>query len=138
VQPGGVLTDRLPVEAQNVSVRLPDGNSAEMGVPSPDGTVVYGPVQHTGVYQLSWAGKPGPTDADIGGGRAARPFASNLLDPAESDVGAAPKLDLASREVKAQHDSQTKVTRPLWPWLILAALGIILLEWFIYNRKVQV
>src|SRR5262249_52001195 len=129
VQPGGVLTDRLPLDAQDVSVRTPTGGSAPMGAPAPDGTVVYGPVQTTGVYKVSWAGKPGPTDADLGGGRSARPFASNLLDPEESDVAAAQKLDLASKTVAAEKDSQTKVTRSLWPWFILGALVVILLEW---------
>jgi hypothetical protein len=89
------------------------------------------------VYQVSWTGKPGPTDADLGGGRSARPFAANLLDPSESDIATASKLDLASRTVTAEKDSQTKVTKPLWPWFILAALAVILLEWFVYNRKVQ-
>lgn len=138
VQPGGVVSDRLPQGASGVRMQLPDGSYAEMGVPSADGTVVYGPVQRVGIYQIQWAGKPGPTDADLGSGRAARPFASNLLDPAESDIAALPKLALASREVSASESEAVKVTRPLWPWFILAALTIILLEWFVYNRKVQV
>jgi hypothetical protein len=137
VQPGGVLSDRLPPDAREVSVRLPDNSPAEIGAPSADGTIVYGPLQRTGIYQVSWMGKPGPIDADLGGGRAARPFASNLLDPQESDVGTVAKLDLASQEVTAQQDKQTRVPKSLWPWLILGALAIILLEWFVYNRKVQ-
>jgi hypothetical protein len=137
VQPGGVLTDRLPLDAKDVSVTLPTRETAPIGVPSADGTIVYGPVERTGVYQVSWTGKPGPTDADLGGGRSARPFAANLLDPSESDIATASKLDLASRTVTAEKESQTKVTKPLWPWFILAALAVILLEWFVYNRKVQ-
>lgn len=136
VQPGGILTDRLPFEAKDVRVKLPDGSSAEMGAPAPDGKVVYGPVQRSGVYEVSWNGKPGPTDAEVGG-RAVRPFAANLLDAAESDVGTAPKLELGSRTQAAESGDPVKVARPLWPWLILGALVVMLLEWFVYNRKVQ-
>lgn len=136
VQPGGVLADRLPPESTDVRVTLPDRTQAEMGAPAPDGRVVYGPVQRSGVYMVSWKGQAGPTDAVVSE-RAVRPFAANLLDPAESDLATVPKLALASREVTAEVSEQTKVAKPLWPWLILAALGVMLLEWFVYNRKVQ-
>ena len=75
--------------------------------------------------------------ASSGSGRSVRPFAANLLDPAESDCATVTKLELASRPVAAETGGQTKVARRLWPWLILGALGVILLEWFVYNRKVQ-
>jgi hypothetical protein len=136
VQPGGVLSDRLPPDSRDVRVRLPDGAQAEMGAPAPDGRVVFGPIQRSGVYLVSWDGTPGPTDAVVSS-RAVRPFAANLLDAEESDLATVEKLGLASREVVAEEAAQTKVAKPLWPWLILAALGIVLFEWFVYNRKVQ-
>ncbi|MFN0131762.1 MAG: vWA domain-containing protein [Phycisphaerales bacterium] len=137
VQPGGVYADRLPKGAKDVTVRLPDATTAQAGEPSPDGTVVFGPLQRAGIYQMSWRGEPGPTDAKTGD-RAVRPFAANLLDAAESDIGAATKLELARQQVTAEANESAKTVRSLWPWLILAALGVLLLEWFIYNRKVQV
>jgi hypothetical protein len=137
IQPGGVLSDRLPPGAADVRVRLPDGTQAEVGQPSPDGTIVYGPAERAGVYQLSWTGQPGPTDAKLGD-RAIRPFAVNLLDTSESDIGTAPKLDLASAQVAAAGIDESKTSRPLWPWLLLGALAVVMLEWFVYNRKVQV
>lgn len=137
MQPGGVLSERVPPGASEVRVRLPDGTHAEAGQPAPDGTVVFGPLEKAGVYQLSWAGQAGPTDATVGG-RAIRPFAVNLLDTNESDVGTAPKLEMASAEVHAAAQQELKVARPLWPWLLLGSLVVALLEWFVYNRKVHV
>ncbi len=136
VQPGGILSDRLPIGATDVKVSLPDRTSAEMGAPAADGKVVYGPIEQSGIYEVSWTGKPGPSDAEVGG-RSVRPFAANLLDAAESDCATVTKLELASRPVAAETGGQTKVAKRLWPWLILGALGVILLEWFVYNRKVQ-
>ncbi|MEX2219851.1 MAG: BatA and WFA domain-containing protein [Phycisphaerales bacterium] len=136
LQPGGVVADRLPPGARDVRVRLPDNTQADVGEPAPDGTIVYGPVERAGVYQLSWSGQPGPTDAVLSD-RAIRPFAVNLLDTAESDIGAATRLDMASKQV-ASSQEDLKTTRPLWPWLLLAALAVCMLEWFVYNRKVHV
>ncbi|MBL9032996.1 MAG: BatA and WFA domain-containing protein [Phycisphaerae bacterium] len=137
VQPGGVYAGRLPRGSAEVRVRLPDGATAPAGDPAPDGTVVFGPLQRVGVYQMSWRGEPGPSDGKSGD-RAVRPFAANLLDAAESDIGAVGTLELARQRVSAEADSRGKTVRSLWPWLLLAALGVLLLEWFIYNRKVQV
>jgi hypothetical protein len=134
VQPGDVLSDRLPLGAEDVRIRGP-GVDAPLS-PGPDGRVVFGPVRTAGLYQLSWRGERGPTDALVDS-RAVRPFAANLLSPAESDVPSLKDLALGSRMVRALTQGSTKVTRRLWPWLLLAALLLILFEWFIYNRKVQ-
>jgi hypothetical protein len=137
IQPGGVISDRLPPGATEVKVRLPDGAQAEVGQPSPDGTIVYGPVEKAGVYQVSWNGQPGPTDAVLGT-RAVRPYAVSLLDTNESDVAASGTLSMATQVVAAAQQQESKISRPLWPWLLLGALAITMLEWFVYNRKVHV
>lgn len=136
VQPGGVLTDRIPLSSTEVKVKSPDGVQADMGLPSSDGTVVFGPIQRSGVYQVSWAGAPGPTDAKVGE-RSIRPFAANLLDSAESNIAAATTVSLANTKVSADPNAASQTTRQLWPWLLLAAFIVMLLEWFVYNRKVQ-
>jgi hypothetical protein len=45
-------------------------------------------------------------------------------------------VGLASREVAANKDRASDADKKLWPWLLLAALSIVMFEWFIYNRKV--
>jgi len=137
VQPGGVLTDQLPANSTEVRVRLPDGTQAEMGAPAPDGTVVYGPVQRSGVYQVSWKGTAGPTDAKLND-RAIRPFAANLLDASESDIAASSSISLANAKVAAAATDKAKVMKHLWPWLLLGAFVVIVFEWFVYNRKVYI
>lgn len=134
VQPGDHVSERLPPDAADVRLRGP-GTDASLS-PAPDGRVVFGPIRTAGLYQLAWRGQAGATDAQSDG-RAVRPFAANLLSPAESDVPALRDLALGSRVVQSAGEGPVRVTRRLWPWLLLAALGIILFEWFIYNRKVH-
>jgi hypothetical protein len=125
VQPGTVYADRLPPGSTNVTVKPPDADAQSVQATS-DGRVV------------SWAGQPGPTDLPGTGGRPTRLFAANLFDPWESDVGSTEVLELASAVVEARDTGTANTTRRLWPWLLLAALLVMLLEWFVYNRKVHV
>lgn len=138
VRPGDTLSDRLPATAREVRLRGPIGGESDVDAilsPAADGRVVFGPVRRSGVYQVSWVGEAGPRDGQIGD-RVVRPFAANLLDDKESDVGAMADLALGSRQVRAAAEA-TRASRALWPWLLLGALAVILFEWFVYNRKVQ-
>ncbi len=136
VQPGSVLSDRIPSSATNVELKGPGGVSQKLS-PAADGRIVYGPVAETGVYEVRWDGTPGPTDV-MDGSRALRVYASNLMDSDESDVAAAADISLATQVVEAESRAPSAADQRLWPWLILAALAVVMLEWFVYNRKVHV
>lgn len=136
-RPGDILTDRLPLDAANVDVTRVPGGTPESTTPTGDGRITYGPLQEVGVYRVRWNGSSGATDV-VDAGRVSRFFASNIESSDETDVRRAPQLVLGSETVSAESgETKTEVQR-LWPWLLLAALAIIMLEWFIYNRKVYV
>ncbi|MDX2119035.1 MAG: VWA domain-containing protein [Planctomycetota bacterium] len=135
IEPGSVLSDRLPSGARNVRIQGPDGVSSDLAA-APDGRIIYGPVRTTGIYSVSWQGTPGSND-DVKDGRAERKYSAVLLDPFESDVRTRETLNLAAAEVAADM-SETTGDRSVWTWLVLAGLAIMMLEWFIYNRKVHV
>lgn len=134
ISPGGVLSDRLPGDAKGVAVVLPDGSTQEL-VPGLDGRVVYGPIRADGVYRLDWSGTPGATDV-VRASRVSRFFAANLLNPDESDITPAAELGLADRTVSAQA-SAAKGVLELWPFVVLGGLAVMLLEWWVYNRRVS-
>lgn len=139
VRPGEILSQRLPLGAEGVRLTTPDGGEVEL-VAGRDGRVTWGPVQKSGVYTLSWRGVAGPADlVEDGpvGERATREIGVNLLDPFESDAAPASEVALASQIVSARSQRET-VVRRYWRWLLLGALAIIMLEWYIYNRKVYV
>ncbi len=132
---GGALSDRIPAGATNVQLLLPGGERQAL-TSGLDGRVDYGPINTVGVYELSWVGTPGPTDFTNAAGRVVRTFVADMLSPVESDIAAAERIALATTLVQAQTQRESESQRDLWPWLILAALGIAMFEWFIYNRKV--
>lgn len=135
VQPGSVLSDRIPAEAQDAKVKLPSGETQTL-TPAADGRIVFGPIAQTGMYEVSWTGAAGSTDMTVDS-RRVRGYAANLLDSAESNLAATDRVELANKVVGAAN-SGGMADKKLWPWLLLAALVIVMLEWFIYNRKVHV
>jgi hypothetical protein len=143
VQPGQTLAERLPIGATNVRIAPPQRDAPVQDLfPAADGRIAYGPLRSVGIYTISWTGPAGSQDIVLndegGSARVRRAVAVNLLDPAESIINAADTLPLASAIVEAQQREQGRATRNLWPWLLVGALAIIMLEWFVYNRKVHV
>lgn len=66
-----------------------------------------------------------------------RQLAVNLLDAAESDPRIASTLQIgtSSQQVQAQ---AVEVRKEIWPWFIWAGLGVLLLEWMLYARRMHI
>ncbi|HEV3142248.1 MAG TPA: VWA domain-containing protein [Gemmataceae bacterium] len=79
--------------------------------------------ERLGIYKAEWKG----------GGRS---FAVNLLDAEESNLQPRDAIQIGSDTVLAG-DTRTQ-TRELWKWALLAAFVFLLVEWFIYNKRVYV
>jgi Ca-activated chloride channel homolog len=60
-------------------------------------------------------------------------FAVNLFDRAESNIRPAPAIRLGRTEVAAAAKSAVGQSE-IWPWLAAAALGLLLVEWWLYQR----
>ncbi len=135
VRPGEVISTRLPAGASVVRLETPGGGSYDL-TPTPDGRVSWGPIRRVGLHALRWRGDPGPADASEGG-VATRLFASNLLDAFESDIAPESSVALASRIVSSSGRSSAGVRR-YWRWLLLGSLLLMMLEWYVYNRKVRI
>ncbi len=134
IVPGGVLSDRLPQGVTNVRVLTPGGASQEL-FPGLDGRVVYGPIRERGIYRVQWTGQAGETDASEGG-LVTRVYAANLLNAGESDIRPAEELGLADRVVEARQSTAGRLLE-LWPFVVVGALAVMLLEWWVYNKKVS-
>jgi hypothetical protein len=90
------------------------------------GEVRLPPTQRAGIYRLSAAGRP------------PRSYAANLLDAPESDILPARQLGLASGQVQAESGPVKRANVPLWPILVIAALGLVCAEWWVYSRRMRI
>ena len=138
VTPGQTLSMRISNGARDVRLESPDG-AIHVLVASEDGRVAFGPIDSTGLYTLTWDGLPGPSDTIVGG-RASRMIPVNLLDSTESTAAVRQALEFATGSVVASNgsDSNNSIRRSveLWPYFIMGMIALLLVEWWMYNRRV--
>lgn len=110
------------------SLRL-DGPTARTISP-PEGdvstTVPLGIFRRTGLYTLSASG---------GGGGSPRPIAVNLLDAGESSLAWITPEN--TPDATASSAGGPGEQREIWRWFILAAGGLLFLEWLVYARRAR-
>ncbi|HEX8875684.1 MAG TPA: VWA domain-containing protein [Phycisphaerales bacterium] len=133
-QMGSTISERLPAGATDIRLIAPGETTESSLTPLPDGSVVFGPVRRAGVYRLSWKGPPAPGDL-AEGPRSTRRVPANLLDAPESVVASKNQIALASRLVNAAGSDAFKGDQRLWPWLLLACAAMLMIEWYVYNKK---
>ena len=125
--------------APSVDIYGPTGIKLETVKRSPQGTFVFNGARTTGLYQARWG-----TDQSLS-------FAVNLFDPRESDLaprGIVPpglsepqqefyKIKIGFNAVEGKRQPKIAV-KDYWWFLAMGMLGIVLTEWYIYNRRVYV
>lgn len=60
----------------------------------------------------------------------------NVLDPLESDTRPAEVLAAAGQTAQGTPESRA-VRREIWPWFVWGALGLLLVEWVVYTRRMH-
>ncbi len=63
-------------------------------------------------------------------------LAVSMLDAHESDVGPRDTFRLESSGGGGVQAEAGRVRQEVWPWLVSAALGVLVLEWVVYLRRV--
>jgi hypothetical protein len=126
VQPGQVKTLRIEGAASRLSVVGPDGKRQALTHEGQEARkdFAFGGTDRVGIYRYSE------------GGGAPRSFAVNLLDADESNIEPRPLIMIGSDRIAA--GKERGQPRELWKWFALAALALLLLEWYIYNRRVYI
>ncbi len=66
-----------------------------------------------------------------------RLLAVNLVDGLESDLRPASRVEVASA-AQVSSENQSPVRREVWWWLVWPALGLLLVEWWVYVRRMGV
>ncbi len=122
VRPGMPKTIRPFGDIKEIKVRTPSGSTKklERGTRA---AFSFGGTNELGVYEVTW-------------GDETRKFAVNLFDTNESQIEPRPAVKIG--EVQIEAGPSRKQPRELWRWVVLAVLVFLLLEWWVYNRRVHV
>jgi hypothetical protein len=135
-RPGAGVDLDLPDQSKELTVVMPNGGTRDVQ-PQSGGKLSFHETDQVGVYEVK------------SGSNVLTRFAVNLFDRNESDIRLRARQDdkgglqtvqslsIGYTDVAAQSPS-TPVRKELWTWLLLAALAVLVLEWYIYNRRVYV
>jgi len=124
---GGVASLTLPPGASSVTVQRPDGSKTALAAPATGGMVLVDDTRQAGVYHAKAA-----NGQDF-------PFAANLDSRDESSLTVQNPPALNHPGVSAATAPIPRARRAkddLWPALAAVALGLLLLEWFVFHRRI--
>jgi len=123
VQPGKAISALAPANTADVRVTYPNG--AQATVQPQGGRVTFGDTYACGPYRFDFGSDRSDT------------YVVNLLDARESDLTPRDEIQWQAETVAGTRRA-LKENREIWPWLALAALSVLMVEWFIYNRRVYI
>jgi Ca-activated chloride channel family protein len=103
-------------------------------VTGPNGTGVDAAASESGVLNGVSALSIGQYRVTDGGTEAARVGVS-LLDSLETSLAAVKQLRFKENQEVAATNERIDADRPLWPSLALAGLGVLLVEWWYFQRR---
>ena len=119
-----IIVEDLPLE---IPARINGPGLAGIDITSgSSGSIRFSGTTRAGPYGVSVPDQP------------VRLFAVNLLDPKESNIEPQSEIVLAAQPVQAQETTLSRANLPLWPYLVGLVLFLVCVEWFVYNRKVQI
>ncbi len=119
---------------QPVALRADGPGPLEIRTPSGARIPVVRGQQQT--FNFSQTEELGPYTV-FDGGKATQEFAVNLADGKESDLRARTEGTLKIGYVEVPVENRWEpARREVWKFLLLLALGVLLFEWYIYNRRV--
>jgi hypothetical protein len=123
---GDPVSIRPLPEADQIVVTSPGSRGASTSL-KPSGQVSFAGTDALGVYTVQQMAK----GKALGNPES---FAVNLFSRDESNI--APRPDLAFTGTGPAAPAGRQAARPLeiWPWLLVASLAILALEWWFYNR----
>jgi hypothetical protein len=126
LRPGQPAVLRGADEGSRVKVTRPAGQN-ELLQAGRGGTVTFHATDASGIYEV--------THED----RRVERFAVSLLDPRESDLRTDPQGSVRIGYVDiAGQANWEPARREAWRGLLLLALAVLMVEWYIYNRRVWI
>lgn len=124
IQPGTPMILRSQSPVAKMTVEAPTKQKVDVPRES-QGTFVYTNTNDLGVYHVTEGSAK----------QVSQRFAVNLFSSRESDLHPAEKITLGYESVPGQRGVE-RTRKELWRWLLIGGLGILVFEWYVYNRRV--
>ena len=125
VAPGEVVRIRSPEPVDRLIIEAPDGTRHTVSR-SGENVFVFAATEQVGCYRVRHA----ESDAVV------RRFTVNLFRASESDLRAKP-LAIGAETVEVS-DAAGVGRIEYWKWIVWSALVLLLVEWYVYNKRVVV
>lgn len=127
IQPGRPATLSLATRFDEVQISGPEGNSSNIkrsGQPQ----LIYTETEELGFYEA----KAKESEQLL------QMFTVNLFSERESDIVAATEVQIGAQNVAANTTRTNIVRVEYWRWILAAALVLLCVEWYLYNKRVAV
>ena len=124
---GEMLVANLPADATAIELATPDGRTVALSSSNPRRTT-WGPIERSGIHVVTW-------NAPAAAERQAWFESVRFPVEAESDANVAEAVVLGRDTFTASGGGASRYV-PLWPWAIGMCLLILMIEWWIWTRRV--
>ncbi|MBY0588314.1 BatA and WFA domain-containing protein [bacterium] len=116
--------DPLVIRSESPEATILSPDQQETRVPARAGQIEYLDTDNVGLYTVRT-------------GESEELAAVNLFDEEESSIAPLTQISIGAQAM-GDKGSSFSSQRSLWRWLALIGLGILFLEWYIYNKRVYI
>lgn len=126
VQPGWPIQLTLANRFNTYEIVDPTGaiTTVDRG---PDGRFIYTKTDTPGVYEVRTKELDYPVEV----------FCSNLFSAAESDLAIGTEIQTGAEKIAAS-GTTIRARQETWRWILLFGLGLLMLEWVVFNKRIFV
>ncbi len=124
VQPGWPIGLMLSSRFKDFRVVSPDGKTTEL-TRGEESRFTFTKTEEPGIYQVFANGVEKPVES----------FCVNLFSNRESDLEVADSIKMGYEKVAAT-SATIQARIEIWRWILLFGLGLLVVEWIVFNRRV--
>ncbi|MBX3422095.1 MAG: BatA and WFA domain-containing protein [Pirellulaceae bacterium] len=126
-RPGQQAVMHLSSRFDQLTIEDPSGKQTPIGRNS-SAQIAYSNTDTLGIYRVQSTAPE----------RTLQMFSVNLFSDTESNIQPAADIRIGLQEVETRTAAATVVRAEYWRWLLAAGLIILLLEWYLYTRRIAV
>lgn len=130
VRTGNLAELRFPSSATKAAVDPPHSDPYDLTIRPGDDVLRVAGLDRSGIYSVAFKNDTIPTPLRTS------LFAANLNDADESQIAPEPQLEVTGRAAVKAEAQAVEQNKDVWKLAALIALLFVMVEWWIYNRRV--